>query len=148
MWWFKPKCYTALVLHLYERVAVGRKYPCTSLWICLFWVLLQSLFHVHLGWNFNTKQPLYVHPFCLWPDENPLAWSGAIHLKKGNNFGCKYSYLYGKSGISRVLTVSIRWCQDVLNWLHGLILGHHDTSWGYISLKWYFGHQIVYKILV
>ena len=87
-----------------------------------------------------------MEPFFLWPDENPLAWSGAKHLKKGNNFGCKYSYLYGKSGISRVLTVSIRWCQDVLNWLHGLILGHHDTSWGYISLKRYFGHQIVYTI--
>ena len=60
-----------------------RKYPCTSfLWICLLRELLQSLFHVQLGWNFNTKQPLYVQPFCLWPDENPLAWSGAIHHQK------------------------------------------------------------------
>ena len=67
----------------YERVAVGRKYPCSRpLWICLLWLLLQSLFHVQLGWNFNTKQPLYVQPFCLWPDENPLAWSGAIHHQK------------------------------------------------------------------
>ena len=69
--------------HIYERVAVGRKYPCSRpLWICLLWLLLQSLFHVQLGWNFNTKQPLYVQPFCLWPDENPLAWSGAIHHQK------------------------------------------------------------------
>ena len=68
---------------IYERVAVGRKYPCSRpLWICLLWLLLQSLFHVQLGWNFNTKQPLYVQPFRLWPDENPLAWSGAIHHKK------------------------------------------------------------------
>ena len=70
-------------LRTYERVAVGRKYPCSRpLWICLLWLLLQSLFHVQLGWNFNTKQPLYVQPFCLWPDENPLAWSGAIHHQK------------------------------------------------------------------
>ena len=71
------------IIHVYERVAVGRKYPCSRpLWICLLWLLPQSLFHVHLGWNFNTKQPLYVQPFCLWPDENPLAWSGAIHHQK------------------------------------------------------------------
>ena len=72
-----------LKVYIYERVAVGRKYPCSRpLWICLLWLLLQSLFHVQLGWNFNTKQPLYVQPFCLWPDENPLAWSGAIHHQK------------------------------------------------------------------
>ena len=68
---------------IYERVAVGRKYPCRSLpQICLPWELLQSLFHVQLGWNFNTKQSLYVQPFWLWPDDNVLAWSGAVHLQK------------------------------------------------------------------
>ena len=76
---------TILWSHLgaYERVAIGRKYPCTRpLWICLLWELLQSLFHVQIGWNLSTKQSLYVQHFCLWPDENPLAWSGAIHHQK------------------------------------------------------------------
>ena len=37
---------------VYERVAVGRKYPCRSpLWICLLWKVVQSLFHVQLGSN-------------------------------------------------------------------------------------------------
>ena len=63
---------------IYERVAVGRKY----LWICLLPELLQSLFHVQTGWNLKLWQSLSMQPFCLWPDENPLAWSGAILLQK------------------------------------------------------------------
>ena len=36
--------------NVYERVAVGRKYPCCRLpRICLLWELLQSLFHVQMG---------------------------------------------------------------------------------------------------
>ena len=67
-----------------ERVvAVGRKYWCRSLlWICLLWELLQSLFHVQMGWNSKLWQSLSMEPFCLWPDKNLLAWSGAIHLYK------------------------------------------------------------------
>ena len=68
---------------VYERVAVGRKYPCRRpLWICLLWKVVQSLFHVQLGSNWNLMQSLYVHPFWLWPDDNQLAWSGAIQLQK------------------------------------------------------------------
>ena len=76
---------------IYERVAVGRKYPCSRpLWICLLWLLLQSLFHVQMGWNLKLGQSLYVHPFCLWPDENPLAWSGAIHHQPAwKAWGCE-----------------------------------------------------------
>ena len=132
---------------IYGRVAVGKKYPC--LWICLLWELQQSLLHVQLVWNLNTKQSLYVHPFCLWPDENPLAWSGAIHLKKGNNFGCKYSYLHGKSGIIRVLTSEYKMmtgCLILVAWSHIRVPWY--TIRGYISLNRYFEHQIVYKILV
>ena len=69
--------------NIYERVAVGRKNPCTRpLWICLLGELLQSLFHVQMGLNLKTQQSLYVQPLCLWPDENLLTWSGAIHLQK------------------------------------------------------------------
>ena len=79
---------------VYERVAVGRKYPCRRpLWICLLWKVVQSLFHVQLGSNWNLMQSLYVHPFWLWPDDNLFAWSGAIQLQKSNNFGCKHCYL-------------------------------------------------------
>ena len=68
---------------IYERVAVGRKYPCCRLpRICLLWELLQSLFHVQMGSNLNLGQSLYVHPLWLWVDDNLLAWSGAIHLYK------------------------------------------------------------------
>ena len=67
----------------YERVAVGTKYLCRSLpRIYFLWELPQSLFHVHLGWNSNMLQSLYLELFWLWPDDNSLAWSGAIHLQK------------------------------------------------------------------
>ena len=69
--------------NIYERVAVGRKYPCTRRpRICLLWYLLQSLFHVEIGSNFNLGQSLYVQPLWLWLDDNLLAWRGAIHLYK------------------------------------------------------------------
>ena len=70
-------------IYVYERVAVGRKYPCTRRpRICLLWYLLQSLFHVQMGSNLNLGQSLYVQPLWLWVDDNLLAWSGAIHLYK------------------------------------------------------------------
>ena len=49
-------------INIYERVAVGRKYPCCRLpWICLLWELLQSLFHMQMGSNLNLGQILAVN---------------------------------------------------------------------------------------
>ena len=71
------------VQFIYERVAVGRKYPCSRPpWICPLWYLLQRLFHVQMGSNLNLGQSLYVQPLLLWLDDNLLAWSGAIYLYK------------------------------------------------------------------
>ena len=48
-----------------------------------------------------------------------------MHLqKKGNNFGCKYSYLHGKSGISRVLTSEFKMmtgCLELVAWSHNRV---------------------------
>ena len=80
---FKGDSDYGFLMFAYERVAVGRKYPCSRLpWFCLLWYLLQSLFHVQMGSNLNLGQSLYVHPLWLWVDDNLLAWSGAIHLYK------------------------------------------------------------------
>ena len=49
-----------------------------------------------------------------------LEWSNTSP-KKGNNFGCKYSYLHGKSGISRVLTSEYKMmtgCLELVAWSH------------------------------
>ena len=55
----------------YERVAVGRKYPCTRLpLICLLWYLLQSLFHVQMGSNLNMLQSLSMQHFLLMADQD------------------------------------------------------------------------------
>ena len=89
---------------VYERVAVGRKFPCTTLLqICLLRELSESLFHVQCGLDLNILQSLYVQPFWLWSYENEKsAWNKAIHPQKGNNFVCKYSFLQCQSWISWV----------------------------------------------
>ena len=114
---------------LYERVAVGRKYPCTRRpWICLLWYLLQRLFHVQIGSNLNLGQSLYVQPLWLWLDDNLLAWSGAIHLyKKAIVLAVNTAILHGKSGISRVLTSNYKVMTECL------IL----VAWSHRMVKWY-----------
>ena len=52
-----------------------------------------------------------------------IRWPGVEQYisKKGNNFGCKYSYLHGKSGISRVLTSEYKMmtgCLELVAWSH------------------------------
>ena len=42
---------------------------------------LQSFFHALLSSDLNMLETLYLEPFWLWTDQNPLAWSGAIEVK-------------------------------------------------------------------
>ena len=47
-----------------------------------------------------------------------------FNSKKGNNYSCKYSYLQGKSGISRVLTSEYKvmtGCLKLFAWSHNLV---------------------------
>ena len=78
---------------------------------------------MQLGSDFDMLESLYLGPFWLLPYENPLSWSGAIHLKIFDNFGFKFSYL--QSGTSRVLACdyqAITSCLKMIAWPHLMVM--------------------------
>ena len=59
-----------------------------------------------------------------WWKSVSLEWSNKSS-KKCNNFGCKYSYLHGKSGFSRVLTSEYKMmtgCLKLVAWSHMMVI--------------------------
>ena len=63
-----------------------------------------------------------------WWQSNGLDWSNSTP-KKGNNFGCKYSYILAESGISSVLYSSdykvMTGCLKLIAWSHIMVLWYH-----------------------
>ena len=77
----------------------------------------------------GLKLEIYAVTICAsllsltWWQSIGLEWSNSTP-KNGNNFGCKYSYLQGKSGISRVLTSEYKvmtGCLKLFAWSHNLV---------------------------